>query len=201
MATDPSPADSNTEPTLATRPILRVLSENWWLLLLRGVCALIFGLLALIWPAISLLALVILFGVYALLDGFLALVAAVLGRHKSTPLWWLILAGLISVAAGIVTFVYPQVTALVLVIFIGAWALVRGLFEIVGAVRLRKEIDNEWLLIAAGLLSVIFGIAILVNPGAGAVALVWLIGIYAILFGLPMIWLAFRLRRQKKASG
>ncbi|MCW8127372.1 HdeD family acid-resistance protein [Microbulbifer halophilus] len=201
MATDPSSSDTNTEPTLATRPILRVLSENWWLLLLRGVCALIFGLLALIWPGISLLALVILFGVYALLDGFLALVAAVLGRHKSTPLWWLILAGLISVAAGVVTFAYPQVTALVLVIFIGAWALVRGLFEIVGAVRLRREIDNEWLLIAAGLLSVIFGIAILVNPGAGAVALVWLIGIYAILFGLPMIWLAFRLRRQKKASG
>ncbi|WHI51558.1 DUF308 domain-containing protein [Microbulbifer sp. MLAF003] len=95
---------------------------------------------------------------------------------------------------------YPQITALVLVIFIGAWALVRGIFEIVGAIRLRKEIDNEWLLIAIGVLSVIFGIAILVSPGAGALALVWLIGAYAIIFGLPMIWLAFRLRKHNKGE-
>ena len=195
MSTDP-----NLEPTLATRPILQVLSENWWLLMLRGVAAVIFGILAFVWPGLSLLALVLLFGIYALLDGFFALIAAVLGRHKSTPLWWLILAGLVSVAAGIMTFVYPQITALVLVVFIGAWALVRGIFEIVGALRLRKEISNEWLLIAIGLLSVIFGLAILANPGAGALALVWLIGIYAILFGLPMIWLAFRLRKQQKAK-
>lgn len=195
-----NPTDPNIEPTLSTRPILQVLSDNWWLLLLRGVCAVLFGILAFAWPGLSLLTLVILFGVYVLLDGFFALVAAVLGRHKSTPLWWLIVAGLISVAAGIITFAYPQVTTLVLVIFIGAWALVRGIFEIIGAIRLRREIDNEWLLIAVGLLSVIFGIAILANPGAGALALVWLIGIYAILFGLPMIWLAFRVRKQSKAS-
>jgi len=182
------------------RPILRVLSENWWLLLLRGICAVVFGILAFVWPGLSLLTLVILFGVYALLDGFFALIAAVLGRHQSTPLWWLIVAGLVSVAAGIVTFAYPQVTALVLVIFIGCWALVRGAFEIIGAVRLRSEIQNEWLLIAVGMLSVVFGLAILVNPGAGALALVWLIGAYAIAFGLPMIWLAFRLRKRHKEA-
>ena len=185
---------------LATRPILRVLAENWWLLLLRGICAVIFGILTFVWPGLSLLTLVILFGVYSLMDGFIALIAAVLGRHKSTPLWWLIITGLISVAAGIVTFAYPQVTGLVLVIFIGAWALAHGVFEIIGAIRLRKELDNEWLLIAAGLLSVIFGLAILINPGAGALALVWLIGAYAIAFGLPMIWLAFRLRKQAGAT-
>lgn len=186
--------------TLATRPILQVLSENWWLMLLRGVCAVIFGILAFVWPGLSLLTLVILFGIYALLDGFFALIAAVLGRHKSTPLWWLILVGLISVAAGIITFAYPQKTALILVIFIGSWALVRGIFEIIGAIRLRNEIQNEWLLIALGMLSVIFGAAILVNPGAGALALVWLIGAYAIAFGLPMIWFAFRLRKQQGAG-
>lgn len=189
-----------SEENLSTRPILRVLGENWWLLLLRGIAAVIFGILCFAWPAVSLIALVILFGVYALLDGFFSLIAAVLGRHKSTPLWWLIIAGLISVAAGIVTLLYPQVTALVLVIFIGAWALVRGGFEIAGAMMLRKEIRNEWLLIAAGLLSVIFGVAILINPGVGALALVWLIGIYAILFGVPMIWLAFRLRKGGRGS-
>lgn len=181
---------------LPERPILSVLAENWWLLLLRGIAAVVFGLLAFIWPGLTLLTLVILFGVYALFDGFVALIAAVKGRHKSTPMWWLIVAGLVSVAAGILTFMYPQITGLVLVTFIGAWALVRGLFEIVGAVRLRKEISGEWLLIAAGMLSVLFGIAILVNPGAGALALVWLIGAYAIALGLPLIWLAFRVRKQ-----
>ena len=185
---------------LATRPVLQVLAENWWLLLLRGICAVIFGILAFVWPGLSLLTLVVLFGIYSLMDGFIALIAAVLGRHKSTPLWWLIITGLVSVAAGIVTFSYPQITGLVLVIFIGAWALAHGVFEIIGAIRLRRELENEWLLVAAGLLSVIFGLAILINPGAGALALVWLIGAYAIAFGLPMIWLAFRLRKQGGAA-
>ncbi|WP_444915288.1 HdeD family acid-resistance protein [Microbulbifer sp. EKSA008] len=191
------PADT---PPLATGPILQVLSANWWLLLLRGIVAVIFGVLTFVWPGLSLLTLVLLFGVYAFLDGIFSLVAAVMGRHKSTPLWWLIVSGLISLAAGIVTFIFPQVTALVLVIFIGAWALVRGIFEIVGAVRLRKEIDNEWLLIAIGVLSVIFGIAILVSPGAGALALLWVIGAYAIILGLPLIWLSFRLRKHNKSA-
>ncbi|WP_193162494.1 HdeD family acid-resistance protein [Microbulbifer hainanensis] len=191
---------TNETLNLATRPVLQVLSENWWLLLLRGICAVAFGILAFIWPGLSLLTLVILFGIYALLDGFFALIAAVLGRHKATPVWWLIIGGLVSVAAGIVTFIYPQITALVLVIFIGSWALVRGIFEIIGAVRLRKEIDKEWLLVAIGLLSVLFGLAVLFNPGAGALALVWLIGAYAIALGLSMIWLALRLRKQHQIS-
>lgn len=192
-----------TEPSIffASRPILQVLTENWWLLLLRGIAAVTFGILAFVWPGLSLLTLVVLFGVYALFDGFFALCAAILGRHKATPMWWLIVGGLISVAAGLITFAYPQVTAMVLVIFIGVWALVRGLFEIFGAIRLRKEIENEWLLIFAGLLSVIFGLIVLVNPAVGALALVWLIGAYAIIFGLPMIWLAFRLRRHRKQQG
>ncbi|WP_308365315.1 MULTISPECIES: HdeD family acid-resistance protein [unclassified Microbulbifer] len=182
----------------ATRPILRVLTENWWLLLLRGIAAVIFGLLAFAWPGLTLLTLVVLFGIYVLVDGVLALVAAVRGRHRSTPLWWLIVGGLVSVAIGVLIFLYPQVTALVLVLFIGAWALVRGVFEIVGAVRLRKEIDNEWLLIFIGFLSVIFGVAVLAAPGAGALALVWLIGAYAFAFGLLLIWLALRLRKHHK---
>ncbi|MEX2962519.1 HdeD family acid-resistance protein [Microbulbifer sp. TYP-18] len=190
---------SDETSALSGKPVIQVLSENWWLMLLRGVCAVIFGILTFIWPGLSLLTLVILFGVYALLDGILGLVAAAMGRHKATPLWWLIVVGLISVAAGVVTFLYPQITALALVLIIGAWALVRGIFEIVGAIRLRKELENEWLLILAGVLSVIFGLLILFRPGAGALALVWLIGAYAIIFGLPMIWLAFKLRKQNRA--
>ncbi|MGL6161566.1 HdeD family acid-resistance protein [Microbulbifer sp.] len=189
---------SSETSNFATRPILRVLTENWWLLLLRGIAAVLFGLLAFAWPGLTLLTLVVLFGIYVLVDGVLALVAAVRGRHKSTPLWWLIVGGLVSVAAGVLIFLYPQVTALVLILFIGAWALVRGVFEIVGAVRLRKEIDNEWLLIFIGFLSVIFGVAVLVAPGAGALALVWLIGAYALAFGLLLIWLALRLRKHHK---
>lgn len=184
-----------TTTTLHTRPILRVLTENWWLVLLRGLCAVLFGILAFAWPGLSLLTLVILFGAYVLADGFLSLVGAVLGRHRSTPLWWLILAGLVSVLVGIFTFVYPQVTGLVLIIFIGCWALVRGLFQVIGALFMRREAQQEWLLLSSGLLSVIFGLAVLVSPGAGALALLWVIAGYAILLGLLEIWFALRLRK------
>lgn len=177
--------------------MLSLLVDNWWVALLRGLFAILFGVLTFVWPGITLLSLVILFGVYSLMDGIVAIYGAIKGRGEvsRSSLWWLLFVGITGIAAGIVTFFYPQVTALVLVIFIGAWALVRGIFEIIGAVRLRKEIDNEWLLIFAGLLSVIFGLVLLLKPGAGALALLWLIGSYAILFGLILVWLAFRLRK------
>lgn len=182
---------------LSTRPMLKLLAENWWVLLLRGLFAVLFGVLTFVWPGLSLLSLIILFGAYSLVDGFVALYGAFKGRGEARgySLWWLLFVGISGIAAGIVTFIYPQVTALVLVVFIGAWALVRGIFEIIGAVRLRKEIEHEWLLIFAGLLSVLFGLALLIKPGAGALALLWLIGSYAILFGLILIWLSFRLRK------
>ncbi|QIL90404.1 HdeD family acid-resistance protein [Microbulbifer harenosus] len=188
--------------SLAQRPLLRALTDNWWVALLRGLFAILFGVLTFVWPGITLLSLVILFGVYSLMDGIVAIYGAIKGRGEvsRSSLWWLLFVGITGIAAGIVTFFYPQVTALVLVIFIGAWALVRGIFEIIGAIRLRKEIDHEWLLIFAGLLSVIFGLVLLLKPGAGALALLWLIGSYAILFGLILVWLAFRLRKLGKAS-
>ncbi|WP_428819417.1 HdeD family acid-resistance protein [Microbulbifer sp. MCCC 1A16149] len=182
---------------LSTRPLLRALADNWWVALVRGLFAILFGVLTFIWPGISLLSLVILFGVYSLMDGAVAIYGAITGRGQisRSSLWWLLFVGITGITAGIVTFIYPQVTALVLVIFIGAWALVRGIFEIIGAVRLRKEIDHEWLLIFAGFLSVIFGLVLLLKPGAGALALLWLIGSYAIAFGIILVWLAFRLRK------
>jgi len=190
-------SQSSSELNLAARPLLHSLAENWWLLLLRGLLGILFGVLTFVWPAISLFSLIILFGAYTLMDGVFALYSAFKGG-KRKGIGWLFFVGLTGVAAGIITFVYPQVTALVLVIFIGAWALVRGIFEIIGAIRLRKEIEHEWLLIFAGVISVLFGLALLVSPGAGALALLWLIGSYAIVFGCILVWLALRLRKVAK---
>ncbi|MCK7598918.1 HdeD family acid-resistance protein [Microbulbifer sp. CAU 1566] len=183
--------------SLSDRPLLRAMADNWWVALVRGLFAILFGVLTFVWPGISLLSLVILFGVYSLMDGIVAIYGAIKGRGEvsRSSLWWLLFVGITGIAAGVVTFIYPQVTALVLVIFIGAWALVRGIFEIIGAIRLRKEIEHEWLLIFAGMLSVIFGLVLLLKPGAGALALLWLIGTYAIIFGVILVWLALRLRK------
>lgn len=181
-------------------PMLQALAERWWLLLLRGIAAVIFGVLAFVWPGLTLLTLVIIYGAYALLDGVLALVAAFTGGAKPIPTWWLVIVGVLGIAAGLVTFLYPGVTALVLLVFIAAWSIARGVFEIIGAIQLRKELENEWLLILAGAMSVVFGVLILVWPGAGALALVWLIGAYAIIFGALFVGFALRLRRHRAGA-
>jgi uncharacterized membrane protein HdeD (DUF308 family) len=162
--------------------ILHALARNWWLLLLRGLVSILFGVLAFIWPGITLLSLVIIYGAYALADGIFAIIAAFRGEGGPAPRWWLVLVGLMGIAA------------LTLLMLIGAWALVRGIFEIVGAIRLRKEIDNEWMLILSGIISVLFGAYMLLAPGAGALALIWVIGAYAIIAGVLLVALAFKLR-------
>src|SRR5262247_1996866 len=180
---------------LSGRPMLHALAKSWWLLLLRGIAAIIFGILAFVWPGLTLVTLVLLYGAFALVDGVISLIAAFTGIAKPVPSWWLVVVGLLGIAAGIVTFAWPGITAILLVLFIGAWALVHGIFEIIGAIQLRKEIENEWMLILGGLLSVLFGGIILIAPGAGALALVWVIAAYAILFGLLTIALSWRLRQ------
>ncbi len=170
-------------------PLLKSLASNWWMLLLRGVLAVLFGVLAFALPGLTLIALVFLYGAYALVDGVTALLVG--GRARE---WWLIFAGLLGIAAGILTFIFPGITAYWLLILIASWAIVRGLFEIVTAIKLRKELTNEWMLILGGILSMIFGILLLTNPAAGAVGMVWLIGSFAIVFGVMMIVLSFRLR-------
>ena len=176
---------------------LSVLTRNWWLLLVRGIVSVIFGVLAFIWPGITVLALTLLYGAYAFLDGALCLTAAVTGSNdKSTSTGWLLFVGILGVAVGVLTFAWPGLSAFTLVTLIGAWALMIGIFEIVGAIRLRKEIEDEWLLILSGAISVLFGLAILFAPGAGALALVWVIGAYAIAAGVLMAGFALRLRRR-----
>jgi uncharacterized membrane protein HdeD (DUF308 family) len=175
--------------------LLRALAQNWWLLLLRGLAGILFGILAIAWPGATVVSLVMLFSIYVVADGIFAIVAAIRGEGGPMPRWWLAVVGLLGIGVGILTFSSPGVTALTLLALIGAWALVRGIFEIVGAIRLRKEIDNEWTLILSGALSVLFGAFILVRPGAGALALIWVIGFYAILAGIMMVGFAFRLKR------
>jgi uncharacterized membrane protein HdeD (DUF308 family) len=180
---------------LPDRPMLHALAKCWWLLLLRGIAAILFGVLAFIWPGLTLVTLVLLYGAFALVDGVISLIAAFTGSAKPAPTWWLVVVGLLGIAAGIVTFAWPGITAILLVLFIGAWALVHGIFEIIGAIQLRKEIDNEWMLILGGVLSVLFGLLVMIAPGAGALGLIWVIASYSILFGAVFIGLALRLRK------
>ena len=185
--------------TLTPRPMLHALAKNWWLLLLRGIAAIVFGLLAFVWPGLTLVTLVLFYGAFALVDGVIALVAAFSGGAKPVPTWWLVVIGLLGIAAGIVTFAMPGITAVLLILFIGAWALVHGIFEIIGAIQLRKEIDNEWMLILSGVVSVLFGLIVLIAPGAGALGLVWAIAAYSIVFGISFVALALRLRNHRHA--
>jgi len=176
-------------------PLLSLLSERWWLVMLRGLAGIAFGVLTFVWPGLTLWTLILFYGAYALIDGVTALFAAATGYAKPLPLWWLILVGLSGLAAGLITIFWPGITALVLIVFIGMWAIAHGLLEIIGAIQLRKEIDNEWMLIIAGALSVIFGLAVVMFPGAGALGLLWAIGGYAIAFGALLVGFSLRLRK------
>ena len=174
------------------------LHRSWWLLLLRGIIAVAFGVATFVWPGISLVSLILVYGIYAVADGILALIAAIRGGGVA-PRWWLALGGIASLIAGGLAFAWPGLTALVLVYLIGFWSIMRGVLEIVGAIRLRKEIANEWSLGAAGALSVIFGLILVIAPGAGALGLLWLIAAWAVLFGLLLIWVAFKVRTLAQA--
>jgi uncharacterized membrane protein HdeD (DUF308 family) len=180
---------------------LRELAENWWLLLLRGIAAIAFGLLAFFWPGLTLLALVFMWGIYAIADGILALWAAIASKGgEIAPRWWLAVVGIAGILAGALAFVWPGMTALILLMFIASWAIVIGVLQMWGAIRLRKEIEGEWLLGLSGLLSVAFGVIMFVQPGAGALAVVWLISWFAILAGCVYIALAFQLKKHKRPA-
>lgn len=178
--------------------LLHALAKNWWLEVLRGVAAIILGILAFVWPGIVLLTLVLFWGAFALVDGVLAIIAAVKGGNPM-PRWWLAIAGIAGIAAGALTFLMPGLTALVLVTFIAVWAIILGVMEIYGAIKLRKEIDGEWFLILNGALSVVFGILLLWRPGIGAVALVYIIGAYAIIFGVIHVMFGLKLKKHAPA--
>jgi uncharacterized membrane protein HdeD (DUF308 family) len=177
------------------------LVDRWWSLALRGLFAIAFGVLAFTLPGGTLFALVLLFGCYAIVDGAFALVAGVKSRRQRRP-WGLPVAhGLLGIAAGVIALVWPGITALALLYVIAAWAIMTGVLEIGAAISLRKQIEGEWLLGLTGALSVMLGVAMFAYPGAGALAVVWWIGGYAIVFGVLMIALAFRLRGLMRGAG
>jgi uncharacterized membrane protein HdeD (DUF308 family) len=173
-------------------PVL--LARNWWSLVIRGLLAIAFGVLTFIWPGITLAVLVLLFGAYALIDGVMNLAGLFTGSRPEERWWALLLEGIAGIAAGLITFFVPGITALALVFVIAAWAFVTGIFELVAAVRLRKQISGEWLLVLSGIASLILGVLFAAVPIAGALAVAFTVGVYAIIFGVLMLSLGLRLR-------
>ena len=180
--------------------LLRTLGRGWWLLLLRGIAGIIFGVLAWTWPGATLLTLTLLWGAYALVDGIAALWGGWQAKDGGKPMWQIVVIGLLGIAAGIFTFVSPALTAIALLILIAVWAIANGVFEIAAAIRLRKEIANEWLMILSGGVSIIFGGLMILNPGAGALAVIWLIGAFAVAYGVLLVALAVRLRKHSRSA-
>jgi uncharacterized membrane protein HdeD (DUF308 family) len=175
--------------------MLHTLTANWWALAIRGLVAVLFGLLTLFLPGITLVTLVLLFGAYALVDGVFNVIAFFrVASHQ----WALLIEGVVGIVAGVITFAMPAITAIALLYLIAFWAILTGIFEIVAGIRLRKAIANEWLLLMMGVLSLLFGFLILFAPGAGALAIVLWIGAYALVFGIFLLALAFRLRGHRR---
>lgn len=172
-----------------------LLARNWWSFVIRGVAAIIFGVLTFMWPGITLLALIYLFGAYALVDGVLNLIGA-FERTAMPGRWWMLLVeGIVGVLAGLIAFVAPGLTGLALLFLIAFWAILTGALEIGAAIHLRRHITGEWLLALAGAWSVILGLLLVVWPGAGALAVAMIVGAYAVVFGIVLISLGLRLRR------
>jgi uncharacterized membrane protein HdeD (DUF308 family) len=176
------------------RALLEDMAENWWVVLLRGLVGILFGVLAFAWPGATLVALVFVWGAYAIVDGAFALYMTYLAARQGRRWWPYLLEGLAGLGAGVLSFAWPGVTALALLYLIAAWAIVTGVVEVIAAIDLRQQIPNEWALGLSGVLSVIFGALVAVQPDAGALAVVWIVGAYAILFGITLIALAFRMR-------
>ncbi len=170
------------------------LARWWWTFVVRGLLAIAFGVLAFFAPGLGIAVLVGLFAAWALIDGVTSLVTGIGGRNRDKSWWLEILEGVVSIIAGIIALVFPVLAAEVLVIIIAAWAIVTGIFEIIAAIRLREQIRGEFWLGLAGLASILFGVILLVFPGVGALSLVWLIGSFALVFGVFLVILGWRLR-------
>lgn len=176
------------------------LSQSWWMWMLRGLVSVIFGILAFTMPGITFSALMTLFAAFMLVDGILTLGGLIFKKAGDRPWWSTLLEGILGISVGILTFILPGVTALVFITFLAFWAIVTGFLEIVSAVRLRKEIEGEWALGLAGVLSIILGLAFVINPGVGLVTVTWMLGAYTLAFGVLMMVLGARLRQLLKAA-
>jgi uncharacterized membrane protein HdeD (DUF308 family) len=176
-----------------------VAHSRWWVVLLRGLLWVAFGITALVWPKMTVWALILLFGFFAIVEGVVMAVFSVLGRHLS-PQWWLsLIAGILGMAMGVVALVWPQLTALALLFLIAIRAVVVGVFELVSGIHPSVPIRNRGWVIFDGIISIIFGIVLMLLPVAGALATVWLIGVFSIVFGIIVVVLSFRLRSDRLA--
>ncbi len=184
-----------------TRQTLGVLTGHWWAIGLRGLLGILVGVLALVLPVHTLIALVWLFGAYAFLDGVFNFAAAWRRTPQERPWWVLVLSGIAGMGAGVVSFFWPGITALVLVYLIAAWALITGGLQVAAAISLRKEIEGEWMLALSGMISLLLGGLLALFPNAGAIGLVWYFGIFAILFGAVMVAFSYRLRTWNQQGG
>lgn len=174
--------------------MLEQICRHWWIMALRGVVAILFGVIAFCQPTITLVALVWLWGSYALVDGVFTLFASIRAAEQGRRWGMLLLEGIFGIAAGIIAFAWTGITAVTLLYLVAAWAIVTGIFEIAAAIGLRRLIRGEWLLGLSGVLSVLMGVLLIAKPGAGLIAAVWMIGAYAVLSGITLLALAFRLR-------
>jgi uncharacterized membrane protein HdeD (DUF308 family) len=174
--------------------MLEFLSKNWWVLVLRGACAVVFGVMTFIWPAISIAVLVLMWGAYAFADGILAIVGSFRRRDAAGFPWWLFITGVAGVAAGVFTLVNPGMTGLALLLLIAAFSILRGIMQIAAAIRLRHEIEHEWLLVVAGMMLVAFGVLVAIFPGVGALAVVLWIAVIAVAIGVLEITAGLRLK-------
>ncbi|MBC8275094.1 MAG: DUF308 domain-containing protein [Chloroflexi bacterium] len=171
--------------------------KHWWQVAVRGLIALLFGILLLAWPGVSLFVFAIFFGAFAFVDGIFTLVAAVNYKAGAGQRTWLFVRGILGIIVGIITFFWPAITELALVLLIGAWALVTGVMELNFAFRSVRETGAKWLFAVSGILSIILGILLLVRPIAAIIVVIWAIGAYAVLAGIVLIVLGFRLRSPK----
>jgi uncharacterized membrane protein HdeD (DUF308 family) len=175
--------------------MLDLLSRKWWVLLLRGVAFIALGVIAMMWPGIPLASLVVLFAAFSLIDGAASVILGMRGEADGTVWWTMILLGVLALAAGIVAFAWPGLTLIVLLSIIASFAIVRGVFEIAAAIRLRKLIDDEWVLGLSGAASIVFGVLLFARPKAGLLVIAIMIGAFMMAVGVMSVALALRLRK------
>ena len=174
--------------------MLGLVTRNWWVFAIRGIAAIVFGISAFIWPAATLTVLVFLFGAYVLVDGIALLVALVRGDELARRHGWAVgIMGVTGIVAGVATFVWPGMTALSLLYLAAFWAIAMGTFQVIAAIALRREIDGEFWMVLGGVATIAFGVFLVASPGAGLLSLVWLVGIWSVVFGVSSLGLAYRL--------
>jgi len=175
--------------------MLRIYGKYWWSFLVRGIMATLFGVVAIVLPGVTMEILAVLLAAFLIVDGLFSFIASFQVRRMQISWGPLLFEGVAGMALGLFTFIWPGLTVLAIVLVIGLWAMLTGVLEIIAGVKLRNEIQGEWLLVSSGVLSLLFSVILLTSPGVGAVAIAWMIGVYALVFGVSLIFLGIRLRK------